>query len=184
MVTASVDEALMSSSHVSVILNRFEAAMRQCRHDGDDLDNPISWPIASERKIQNILWLMLRPVFDDLVEEEPLDRINHSTYRADFGAPSLALLIKAKYTRKASDFKSVEKEIYYDYVGYLSETPYRNMICLRLRRVIFRAGTRHHPQRSPEASPHHRCRHRLPPESYPEAKANTDATAKRNTTGR
>ncbi|MGW0460791.1 PD-(D/E)XK nuclease domain-containing protein [Streptomyces tendae] len=89
MVTASVDEALMSSSHVSVILNRFEAAMRQWRHDGDDLDNSISWPIASEREIQNILWLMLRPVFDDLVEEEPLDRISHSTYRADCGIPSL-----------------------------------------------------------------------------------------------
>ncbi|MER7925679.1 hypothetical protein ABTY96_21475 [Streptomyces sp. NPDC096057] len=128
IVTASIDETLLSRSHVGVLLSRFEAAMRQWRHDGDDRDSPIRWPITSEREIQNILWLMLRPVFDDLVEEETLRRLGHSTYRADFGVPSLGLLIEVKYARKAGDFKSFEKEIYDDYIGYLSgNTSYRQM---------------------------------------------------------
>ncbi|MEU3978868.1 hypothetical protein AB0F77_01965 [Streptomyces sp. NPDC026672] len=120
IVTASIDETLLSRTHAGVLLNRFEAAMRQWRYDGDHLDNPIKWPITSEREIQNILWLMLRPVFDDLVEEETLQRLGHSIYRADFGIPSLALLIEVKYARKATDFKTFEKEIYDDYIGYLS----------------------------------------------------------------
>ncbi|MDX3435573.1 PD-(D/E)XK nuclease domain-containing protein [Streptomyces stelliscabiei] len=128
IVTASIDETLLSRTHVGVLLSRFEAAMRQWRYDGDHLDNPIKWPITSEREIQNILWLMLRPVFDDLVEEETLRRLGHSTYRADFGIPSLALLIEVKYARKAGDFKTFEKEIYEDYVGYLSgNSPYQQM---------------------------------------------------------
>ncbi|MEU8807332.1 hypothetical protein ACN6K5_000294 [Streptomyces violaceoruber] len=128
IVTASVDDMLLSRDHVSVLLRRFETAMRQWRHDRDDLENPIKWPITSEREIQNILWLMLRPVFDDLVDEETLPRIGHSTYRADFGIPSLELLIEVKYARKAADFKSFEKEIFEDYIGYLSDnTAYRHM---------------------------------------------------------
>ncbi|WP_420310478.1 hypothetical protein ACOB87_11500 [Streptomyces sp. YS-B37] len=128
IVTASVDDILLSHDHVSVLLRRFEAAMRQWRYDTDDLQKPIKWPITSEREIQNILWLMLRPVFDDLVDEETLRRIGHSTYRADFGIPSLELLVEVKYARKATDFKTFEKEIFEDYIGYLSDnTAYRHM---------------------------------------------------------
>jgi len=42
---------------------------------------------------------MLRPVFDDLVDEETLRKLGHSTYRADFAIPSLGLLIEVKYAR-------------------------------------------------------------------------------------
>ncbi|MFI7492075.1 hypothetical protein ACIBXA_27235 [Micromonospora echinaurantiaca] len=128
IVTASVDELILSRNHVGVLLSRFEDAMRQWRHDGDDLDNPIRWPITSEREVQNIIWIMLRPVFDDLVDEETLRKRGHSTYRADFGVPSLGLLIEVKYARKAADFKTFEKEIYEDYIAYLSGNgPYRKM---------------------------------------------------------
>lgn len=41
IVTASIDETLLSRTHVGVLLSRFEAAMRQWRHDGGDLDYPI-----------------------------------------------------------------------------------------------------------------------------------------------
>ena len=128
IVTASVDELILSRNHVGVILGRFEDAMRQWRYDGDHLDNPIRWPITSEREVQNIIWIMLRPVFDDLVDEETLRKRGHSTYRADFGIPSLGLLIEVKYARKATDFKAFEKEIYEDYAAYLTGNgPYRKM---------------------------------------------------------
>jgi hypothetical protein len=128
IVTASVDEILLSDTHVGVLLGRFETAMRQWRHDSDDHDHPIRWPITSEREIQNILLLMLRPVFDDLIDKPTLRKLGHSTYRADFAIPSLGLLIEAKYARKASDFKAFEKEIYEDYIAYLSgNPPYRKM---------------------------------------------------------
>ena len=87
--------------------------------------HPIHWPIVSEREIQDILWLILRSVFDDVVDEETLPKFGHSTYRADFGIPSLRLLIEAKYTRQASDFKKIEKEILEDTVAYLLHTKER-----------------------------------------------------------
>lgn len=129
IVTASVDELVLGRSHVGVILSRFADAMRQWRYDGDDLGRPIRWPITSEREIQNILWIMLRPVFNDLVDEETLRKVGHSTYRADFGIPSLGLLIEVKYARKAADFKVFEKEILEDYGAYFADNgPYRKML--------------------------------------------------------
>ncbi|WP_316575661.1 PD-(D/E)XK nuclease domain-containing protein [Nocardia canadensis] len=128
VVTTSVDDFVLSTNHVGVLLSRFSDAMRQWRHDGDDLIHPIRWPITEEREIQNILWLMLRPVFDDLVDEETLRKVGHSTYRADFGIPSLGLLIEVKYARRASDFKVFEKEIMEDYVAYLLDNrPYTKL---------------------------------------------------------
>ncbi|OBA49807.1 hypothetical protein A5789_30400 [Nocardia sp. 852002-51101_SCH5132738] len=128
MVTTSVNDIVLNTSHVGVLLGRFSDAMRQWRYDGDNLAKPIRWPITQEREVQNILWLMLRPVFDDLVDEETLRKFGHSTYRADFGIPSLGLLIEVKYARRASDFKEFEKEISEDYVAYLTDNyPYEKL---------------------------------------------------------
>jgi hypothetical protein len=94
--------------------------MHRWRCDGSSMSKPIRWPITAEREVQDILWLVLRPVFDDLVEEEALPRLGHSTYRADFGIPSLGILIEVKYVRKSTDFKEIEKEVLEDAVAYLS----------------------------------------------------------------
>lgn len=97
--------------------------MRRWRWDEDArVRNPIRWVIRSEREVQDILWLILRSVFDDVLDEETLPKFGHSTYRADFGIPSLRLLVEAKFVRQAGDFKSVEKEILEDSVAYLQAT--------------------------------------------------------------
>jgi hypothetical protein len=72
---------------------------------------------------------MLCPVFDDLVDEETLPKLGHSTYRADFGIPSLGILIEVKYVRKSGDFKEVEKQVLEDSVVYLNGiTAYREIV--------------------------------------------------------
>ncbi|MEV7551932.1 hypothetical protein AB0N89_20115 [Amycolatopsis sp. NPDC089917] len=128
IVTAGAHDLVLSRSHVGVLLSRFEDAMRQWRHDDETLQDPIRWPIKSEREVQNIVWLILRTAFEDLVDEETLRKLGHSTYRADFGIPSLGLLIEVKYARKAADFKAFEKEIMQDLFGYLTDNePYRKL---------------------------------------------------------
>ena len=93
------------------------------------MKHPIRWPVTAEREVQDILWLMLRPVFDDLVEEETLPKLGHSTYRADFGIPSLGILIEVKYVRKSSDFKEIEKQVLEDSVAYLNGvTAYKEIV--------------------------------------------------------
>ncbi len=103
------------------MLGRFEDALRRWRWDTGSVRNPICWPITSEREVQDIVWLILRSVFDDVVDEDTLPKVGHSTYRADFGIPSLRLLVEVKYARQAGDFKDLEKEIMEDSVAYLVE---------------------------------------------------------------
>ncbi len=119
---ASIDQMVLSCSHLEAVLRRFEAAMRRWRWDADSLANPVRWPITSEREVQDILWLILRSVFEDAVEEETLPKLGHSAYRADFGLPELGVLIEVKYARNHSDFKKIEKEVMEDSVAYLSGT--------------------------------------------------------------
>jgi REase_DpnII-MboI len=126
---ASIEQAILSRSHLVTVLSRFETAMRRWRCDESSMKQPIRWPVTAEREVQDILWLILRPVFDDLVEEETLPRLGHSTYRADFGIPSLGILIEVKYVRKSSDFKEIEKQVLEDSVAYLNGvTAYREIV--------------------------------------------------------
>jgi hypothetical protein len=119
---ASIGQMVLSRSHLGAVLRRFEAAMRRWRWDDGSLANPIRWPLTSEREVQDILWLVLRSVFDDVVDEETLPKLGHSTYRADFGLPRLGVLIEVKYARCHSDFKKIEKEVMEDSVAYLRGT--------------------------------------------------------------
>lgn len=117
----SVQELVLSRNHVAAVLGRFEDALRRWRWDTSNSRNPICWPITSEREVQDIVWLILRSVFDDVVDEDTLPKFGHSTYRTDFGIPSLRLLVEVKYARQASGFKELEKEILEDSVAYLAE---------------------------------------------------------------
>ena len=113
---------ILSRSHLVTVLSRFEAAMRRWRWDDDEPETADPVAGTAEREVQDILWLMLRPVFDDLVDEETLPKLGHSTYRADFGIPSLGILIEVKYVRKSSDFKEIEKQVIVDSIAYLKDT--------------------------------------------------------------
>jgi hypothetical protein len=123
-ISEATSDLLRSPATVVHILEQFEASMRRWRWDAFNLKVPIQWPVVGEREVQDILYLMLRPVFLDLEDEDTLPKFGHSTYRADFGIPSLGLLIEVKYARSASDFRDIEKEVLEDIVPYL-QTPER-----------------------------------------------------------
>jgi hypothetical protein len=122
IIDASIDSTVLNRSHIGVVLRRFEPALRRWRWDDPSkIRDPVRWLIKSEREVQDIVWALLRAVFDDLVDEEPLRKVGHSSYRSDFGLPRLGVLIEVKYVRSAADFKKVEKEAYEDSVTYLKD---------------------------------------------------------------
>lgn len=122
IIDASIDSAVLGRSDVGVVLRRFQPAMRRWRWDDPaKIKEAVRWPINSEREVQDILWVLLRAVFDDLVDEEPLRKVGHSSYRSDFGLPRLGVLVEVKYVRSAAEFKKVEKEVYEDSVTYLKD---------------------------------------------------------------
>jgi len=121
-ISTDIGSYMLSPNYVSAILSRFEDALKRWRYDSDKLKKPIKWPIESEREVQDILWLILRSYFDDLVDEEALPKFGHKFYKPDFAIPSLRLLIEAKYAYQKEDFKKLEQEIMVDTIGYLKNT--------------------------------------------------------------
>lgn len=118
-VSETVASILHAPSSIAHALRQFEPSLKRWRWDAATLQRPVRWPIRSEREVQDIVWVMLRPIAADLEDEDTLPKFGHSTYRADFGIPSLGLLIEAKFARTAADFKSIEKEVLEDLVPYL-----------------------------------------------------------------
>lgn len=127
-ISESTSDLLKSPATVVHMLEQFESCMRRWRWDGSALKTPIRWPMVSEREVQDVLYLMLRAVFLDLEDEDTLPKFGHSTYRADFGIPSLGLLVEAKFARSAADFKEIEKEVLEDIVPYLQVPERYNQI--------------------------------------------------------
>jgi REase_DpnII-MboI len=117
-----IDQVLLSRTHLSLLLRRFPAAMRRWRWDSSDrIKEAIHWPITSEREVQDVLWLVLRSVFDDVVDEDTNPKVGHASTRADFGIPSLRLLVEVKYVYDGTtaEFKKIEQEVMIDSVAYL-----------------------------------------------------------------
>jgi len=123
-----ISRLIDSPSHLSLLLSKFQAAMKRWRFDSEELKDPIRWPIHGEREVQDIIWLMLRSYFDDIVDEENLPKFGHSSYKPDFALPNLNVLLEVKYARSASDFKKIEKEIMEDSVGYMANASKYNKI--------------------------------------------------------
>jgi hypothetical protein len=120
--------ASLQPRHVAAVLKNFEAAMKRWRWDGDNLQKPIRWPITQEREVQDLLWLILRSYFPDVVDEDALPKLGHSTYKADFGIGSLKLIIEAKFATGKDDFKKIEKEVQEDCIPYLRDLRYESLI--------------------------------------------------------
>ena len=121
-IARDIDNLLISPHFVAAILSRFEDAMKRWRYDPKDRSTQVRWPVNTEREVQDILWLVLRSYFDDLVDEETLPKLGHSSYKPDFAIPSLRLFVEVKVVYKKEDFKKIEKEIMEDSVGYLTAT--------------------------------------------------------------
>jgi hypothetical protein len=124
----ALGDASLQASHVAAVLQNFEAAMKRWRWDGDELQKPIRWPVRQEREVQDILWLILRSYFPDVVDEDTLPKLGHSTYRADFGIGSLKLIIEVKFATSKEDFKKIEKEVQEDCIPYLRDLRYESLI--------------------------------------------------------
>lgn len=102
------------------VLCGFQAAMERWVWDRPDKAHAVRWPIEREDHIQAILFLMLRPLFPDLIYEDPLPKSGTRSTRLDFGIRSLRLGIEVKYIRHVSDFGKIQQEIESDSVGYFA----------------------------------------------------------------
>jgi hypothetical protein len=88
------------------------------------------WDIDNEYHVQDLLWIVLVPVFPDLDDEEWLKSLGHHHPRADLAIPSLRLIVEVKFLRKGkAAFSKVIQEVAADASTYLQDgSGYRHII--------------------------------------------------------
>jgi hypothetical protein len=69
------------------------------------------WHIDHEYHVQNLLWVMLAPIFPDLDDEQYLAKIGQKSPRADLYIPSMKLIVEAKFLRAGGKMQKIIDEI-------------------------------------------------------------------------
>ena len=77
------------------------------------------WYVENEYHVQNMLWLVLAPVFPDLIDEDSTPKVGPVQPRADIGIPSLRLIVEAKFMRADDPPKKMVEQIAQDASLYL-----------------------------------------------------------------
>lgn len=115
------------------LLKRFEHSMRRWCYEKEPRSKwngakPIRWYVDNEYHVQDILWVILSTLFEDLEDEENLPSLGQKHPRYDLGIPSLGLIIEVKYVREKGSFAKVIEEIAADSQLYLSKKEKYNKI--------------------------------------------------------
>jgi hypothetical protein len=69
------------------------------------------WHIDHEYHVQNLIWMLLAPIFPDLDDEQYLTKIGPKNPRADLYIPSMRLVVEAKFLRASDRIQKVIDEI-------------------------------------------------------------------------
>ena len=69
------------------------------------------WHIDNEYHVQNLLWLLLAPIFPDLDDEQYLAKIGQKNPRADLYIPSVKLIVEVKFLRAGDKMQKIIGEI-------------------------------------------------------------------------
>lgn len=83
---------------------------------------PARWDVENDYHVQDMLWVILAPVFPDLDDEEWLKSLGQHHPRADLAIPSLRVIVEVKFLRKGkSAFSKVIQEVAADASTYLQD---------------------------------------------------------------
>jgi hypothetical protein len=75
--------------------------------------------VDNEYHVQNLLWLLIAPIFPDLIDEDATPKVGPVQPRADIGIPSLRVIVEAKFMRPTDAPKDMIEQIAEDASLYL-----------------------------------------------------------------
>lgn len=104
----------MTAENLIKLLERIPAGLRKWTWEKVPRTakaTPCQWLINNEYHIQNLLWLLLAPVFPDLDDEQYLAKIAQKSPRSDLYIPSMKLVIEVKFVRPGDSFQKMIDEI-------------------------------------------------------------------------
>ncbi len=77
------------------------------------------WHVDNEYHVQNLLWLLMAPIFPDLIGEDATPKVGPVQPRADIDIPSLRVIVEAKFMRPTDAPKEMIEQIAEDASLYL-----------------------------------------------------------------
>ncbi|QQR75625.1 MAG: hypothetical protein IPJ17_08660 [Holophagales bacterium] len=93
---------------------------------------PVRWRVENEYHVQNLLYVLLAPVFEDIADEVYLQPVGQKTPRVDLYLPSLRSILEVKFRKDSKrSFQSLISEIAEDASLYRADARYKNgqIIC-------------------------------------------------------
>lgn len=89
--------------------------------------NPVKWRVENEYHVQNLLYVLLAPVFNDIADEMYLQPVGQKTPRVDLYLPSLHAIIEVKYRKDVKkSFQTLIGEIAEDASLYRADDKYKD----------------------------------------------------------
>lgn len=82
---------------------------------------PRQWHVDNEYHVQNLLWVVLAPLFSDLDSEPYLKKLGFVQPRADLTIPSLKLIIEVKFAYASDSLKRIQRELSEDAAAYFPQ---------------------------------------------------------------
>lgn len=89
--------------------------------------NPVKWLIENEYHVQNLLYILLAPIFEDVMDEVYLQPVGQKTPRMDIYLPSIHTIIEVKFRKEAKkSFQALIGEVAEDVSLYRSDPEYKD----------------------------------------------------------
>jgi hypothetical protein len=124
----------LTASDVGNILRRIEPALRNWTWEEKPRTTKKGaearkWHVENEYHVQNLLWLVLAPLFPDLQDEEYTPKIGTLQPRADIPIPSLQLIVEVKFWRADASSQEMIRQLAQDNSLYsVSGSRYKQII--------------------------------------------------------
>lgn len=88
---------------------------------------PVKWRLENEYHVQNLLYILLAPMFNDIADEVNLQPVGQKNPRIDLYLPSLHTIIEVKYRKDArKSFQALIGEIAEDASLYRADVKYKD----------------------------------------------------------
>jgi hypothetical protein len=86
------------------------------------------WNVQNEYHVQNLLWAILAPLFQDLNDEETLPPVGQKNPRLDLSIPSLGTIVEVKFLRRDIPMQRIIEEIAEDVGLYRTDRRWTSLI--------------------------------------------------------
>ncbi|MDX5407539.1 MAG: hypothetical protein LPK11_10955 [Chromatiaceae bacterium] len=119
----SLDDLLGFLEHIPVGLKRWTWEFTGRTRGAE----PVKWPVENEYHVQNLLYVLLGPIFNDIADEVNLQPVGQKNPRIDLYLPSMHTIIEVKYRKDAKkSFPTLIGEIAEDASLYRADSKYKD----------------------------------------------------------